>query len=68
LDLLSKKLSRMGDVIGYTITFLFAINVATVIYCIGLELASIPDRKSIIYNIDGSINHEETNTCMDFGY
>jgi hypothetical protein len=58
----------MADVIGYTIIFLFSVNVAVVIYCIGVELASIPDRKSIIYNIDGSINHKETNNRMDFGY
>lgn len=58
----------MADVIGYTITFLFAVNVAAVIYCIGVELASVSDRKSIIYNIDGSINHKKTKTHMDFGY
>jgi hypothetical protein len=58
----------MADVIGYTIIFLFAVNIAVVIYCVGVELASVSHRKSIIYNIDGSINHKESKIHMDFGY
>jgi hypothetical protein len=50
----------MADCIGFTNALFFSLYITGVIYCIGIECYSRYNNKSIIYNLDGSIDYRAT--------